>query len=79
MSASLHWCPAASTVHFEIVLKESSPGFLRIQSPVMAHTLNDEPYRIQAFKYKPESEPERESEETETLEETCLQQDVSEW
>ena len=39
----------------------------------MAHTLNDEPYGIQAFMYEPESE------EAETVEETCLQQDVSEW
>ena len=45
----------------------------------MAHTLNDKPYGIQAFMYEPESEPKRESEEAETLEETRLQQDVSEW
>ena len=45
----------------------------------MAHTLNDEPYGIQAFMYEPESEPERESEEAETVKETRLQQDVSEW
>ena len=44
----------------------------------MVHTLNDEPYRIQAFMYEPESEPELESEEAETVEETRLQQDVSE-
>lgn len=49
------------------------------QPPVMAHTLNDEPYGIQAFMYEPESETERESEEAETVEETRLQQDVSEW
>ena len=35
--------------------------------------------QIQAFMYKLESEPERESEEAETMEETRLQQDVSEW
>ena len=45
----------------------------------MAHTLNDEPYWIQAFMYNSESEPERESEEAEMVEETRLQQDVSEW
>ena len=45
----------------------------------MAYTLNDEPYGIQAFMYKPESEPEQESEEAETVEGTRLQQDVSEW
>ena len=43
----------------------------------MAHTLNDEPYGIQAFMY--ESELERECEEAETVKKTCLQQDVSEW
>ena len=37
------------------------------QPAVMAHTLNDEPYGIQAFMYEPESEPERESEEAETV------------
>ena len=45
----------------------------------MAHTLNDEPYGIQAFMYEPESEPKRESEEAETVEKTRLQHDVSEW
>ena len=40
-------------------------------------TINDKPYRIQAFMYKPESEPKRESKVAETVEET--QQDVSEW
>ena len=29
--------------------------------------------------YEPESEPERENEDAEMVEETCLQQDVSEW
>uniref|UniRef100_A0A671TTA0 RGS domain-containing protein n=1 Tax=Sparus aurata TaxID=8175 RepID=A0A671TTA0_SPAAU len=48
------------------------------QPPVMVHTLNDEPHGIQAFMYEPESETERESEEAETVEETRLQQDVSE-
>ena len=45
----------------------------------MAHTLNDEPYGIQACMYEPESEPEWESEEAEMVEETRLQQNVSEW
>ena len=45
----------------------------------MAHTLNDEPYGIQALCTRPESEAERESEEAEPVEETRLQQDVSEW
>ena len=34
---------------------------------------------IQAFMYEPESETEWGSEEAETMEETRLQQDVSEW
>ena len=38
----------------------------------MAATLNDEPYGIQAFMYEPESEPERDSQEAETVEETRL-------
>ena len=34
---------------------------------IMGLTLNDEPYGIQAFMYEPESEPDRESEEAETV------------
>ena len=45
----------------------------------MAHTLNDEPYGIQAFMYEPESDPKLESERAEMVEETRLQQVVSEW
>ena len=45
----------------------------------MAHTLNDKLYGIQAFMYEPELETEQESEEAEMVEETRLQQDISEW